>query len=606
MKFLRIAWTVSGRMVCRCFMPVSFVILLMLSDPLMSFGADSSSQAHQENTNKDKKTEIDRLKKTIASHVNDTIAIRALYNVGKDYAGLSNDSSLRYFNKAAEIAKIRPDKFLLKEIYWGLTELFLNSRNPALAIDYCFQLLKIIDSEAMKGRDSVKIAKNYQTLYSEIGLCYFNLNNSAKALIYFNKSLSIIEHFRKHMTEKEYLEKKLAMVVNIGSVYLENKSFKESRTYFERALDLNHSLENQKYYSALYNNIGIIYKEQKQYDLAFRYYNRALTIRESLNDTAGIAQVLNNMGQCYFWVKDYSKAESCLKRSLTLSEKTGNVRSVMFASQFLSIVYEETNRYKDALELYKQYKDSYDSIINTEATANSTRLETQYEYEKQLKENELEQQLLISRKEHKALIYMVIAGVLLFMFIIAILLMRNQRIRMRQSELSRKSLELESLNLNLEKHNLELKNENLEMELNFKKKELATQVMYLLQKNELIATTIKEIQDLKTSGSEEQTNALHSIIRDMKSNLDRGAWDEFELRFQQVHQDFYDKLNGLHPDLTPNEVKLSAFLRLNMTTKEISSITYQTPKSIQVARTRLRKKIGIERDENLASYLQQL
>jgi len=267
---------------------------------------------------------------------------------------------------------------------------------------------------------------------------------------------------------------------------------------------------------------------------------------------------------------------------------------------------EGSGRYKEALEMHKQFKEYYDSIINNEAGADAARLEIQYQYEKQRSELELEQQLVVAGKERRAMIYLIIAGIMLFLFIIATLLIRNQRIRMRQAELSRKSLELESINLGLEKHNLELKNDNLEMELSFKKKELATQVMYLLQKNELIANTIKDIQALKEVPEQDHATALHRIIRDMKSNLDKGAWKEFELRFQQVNQEFYEKLNNLYPDLTPNEVKLCAFMRLNMTTKDISAITYQTNKSIQVARTRLRRKLGIEHDENLVSWLLQL
>jgi DNA-binding CsgD family transcriptional regulator len=92
----------------------------------------------------------------------------------------------------------------------------------------------------------------------------------------------------------------------------------------------------------------------------------------------------------------------------------------------------------------------------------------------------------------------------------------------------------------------------------------------------------------------------------MQSNLDNTVWAEFEMRFQQVHQDFYRKLHETYPDLTPNEIKICAFLKLNMTTKDISAITFQSVKSIQIARTRLRKRMGIERDENLVAAIQAL
>ncbi len=71
-----------------------------------------------------------------------------------------------------------------------------------------------------------------------------------------------------------------------------------------------------------------------------------------------------------------------------------------------------------------------------------------------------------------------------------------------------------------------------------------------------------------------------------------------------MHTDFYKKLNEQFPNLSANEKKLCAFLKLNMSTKDIGSITYQSVKSISVARSRLRKKLNIEsEDVNLANYL---
>jgi len=73
-----------------------------------------------------------------------------------------------------------------------------------------------------------------------------------------------------------------------------------------------------------------------------------------------------------------------------------------------------------------------------------------------------------------------------------------------------------------------------------------------------------------------------------------------------VHNKFYNTLNSKFPDLTPNELKLCAFLRLNMSTKEIAAITYQSYNSLSTARYRLRKKLGLDEHTNLITYLNQL
>jgi DNA-binding CsgD family transcriptional regulator len=91
---------------------------------------------------------------------------------------------------------------------------------------------------------------------------------------------------------------------------------------------------------------------------------------------------------------------------------------------------------------------------------------------------------------------------------------------------------------------------------------------------------------------------------ELRSSQDKHLWQEFEAHFTRVHSDFYQKLQEKYPNLTANEKKLCAFLRLNMSTKDISAITYQSINSITVARSRLRKKLNIEgEDIHLINYL---
>ena len=101
----------------------------------------------------------------------------------------------------------------------------------------------------------------------------------------------------------------------------------------------------------------------------------------------------------------------------------------------------------------------------------------------------------------------------------------------------------------------------------------------------------------------ENRKILEEIITELESGTSSDTWKEFEVRFQQVHADFYKKLNKQYPDLTPNELRLCAFLRLNMSTKDIAAITYQSLNSIDMARFRLRKKMGLDKDVNLVAFL---
>ncbi|MFH1120534.1 MAG: tetratricopeptide repeat protein [Bacteroidota bacterium] len=518
----------------------------------------------------------------------------------------SPDSVLHYLNKALDLSGKSGYNKHLYTIYGQFALLFSGSGNYSISLEYYFKILNLIDAEAAGENDFRSILARYSNTYVTIGTTYFNLENNAKALEYYRKGLEKINTLAGIDPDYPVNEKRLIIYINMGGAYLSSRDFEKARQNFEKALEMNRKINNQVYYGVLYNNLGIIYKEKKDFARAFDYYNRCLEIRSRLADSAGMAQVYNNLGDYYYLTGDYSSAVETLNRALSFSRRAGNFRSQMKAANFLSMTYEKINKPDEALSMYKLFKQLNDSIINSEQIENTARLELQYHYEKQRKESELQQEIQLARKERKSLVFLIIAGLLLFLFVIVVLLNRNQRIKMKQSKLLQESLELESKNLNLEKQNLLLEKQNLELELEFRNKELATHVMYLLKKNEFIGSITEKLLALKPLLLAENKVWLQEIVREMRSNIDNTVWGEFEVRFQQVHKDFYLKLSEKYPDLTPNETKLCAFLRLNMTTKDISAITFQSVKSIQVARARLRKKMDISRDENLVSYLQQL
>lgn len=130
--------------------------------------------------------------------------------------------------------------------------------------------------------------------------------------------------------------------------------------------------------------------------------------------------------------------------------------------------------------------------------------------------------------------------------------------------------------------------------------------MYLLKKNEFVISISNKLKKAKYDFKPENRALIEEILRDIDFSSKEINWKDFEVRFQNVHSDFNDKLTSNFPDITPNELKLCAFLRLNMSTKEICALTFQSENSIQKARYRLRKKLGVESYDNLIMYLTSL
>ncbi len=152
----------------------------------------------------------------------------------------------------------------------------------------------------------------------------------------------------------------------------------------------------------------------------------------------------------------------------------------------------------------------------------------------------------------------------------------------------------------------ELEN-TLKDNLEKRNKELTTKAMHMMKDRETLIDIIKEVQDLYQKSHPDHKSQIKSIVSALNKQIDSGSeWDEFELWFQEVHSDFYEKLGDICGDLTPREKKICAFLKLNLNTKEIASLANLTVKTIEVYRSQLRKKLKIQHGNNLLKFISDL
>lgn len=152
---------------------------------------------------------------------------------------------------------------------------------------------------------------------------------------------------------------------------------------------------------------------------------------------------------------------------------------------------------------------------------------------------------------------------------------------------------------------LRLKEEKMQSELQHVNNLLAASTMNLVVKNEFIESIKEELNDVKQKDRNRETKqALEKIVKEIDITLKlQEDWEQFEYHFDAVHGDFLARLRNDYPDLSPNEQKLCAFLRLNLNTKEISNLLGISLRGVEVARYRLRKKLGLERGQNLSKFI---
>ncbi len=155
----------------------------------------------------------------------------------------------------------------------------------------------------------------------------------------------------------------------------------------------------------------------------------------------------------------------------------------------------------------------------------------------------------------------------------------------------------------LEKTILQKNKEKLEFELKTKEKELTVNAMQLVQINEVTLNSFKRLKLIWNNVDSKDKIQLGRIITDLKNLNQTSMWKEFETRFVNVHKDFFDALHKINPNLTPTEIKICSFIRLNMTSKDIAILTNRSLRTIEGNRTSIRKKLNLNNSDSLTKYL---
>ncbi|NNM22046.1 MAG: LuxR family transcriptional regulator, partial [Flavobacteriaceae bacterium] len=170
--------------------------------------------------------------------------------------------------------------------------------------------------------------------------------------------------------------------------------------------------------------------------------------------------------------------------------------------------------------------------------------------------------------------------------------------KQRERILEKTTNELKLQELATQKEIIELRNESLNKDIEARNRELAISTINMIRKNTLLSSIKSELKN-----SYDEPEAVKKVINLVDESINtKEDWKFFEEAFNHADKDFFKKLKVLHPDLTPNDLRLCVYLRLNLSSKEIAPLLNISPRSVEIKRYRLRKKIDLERQTNLNDY----
>ncbi|MCB0804346.1 MAG: DUF5112 domain-containing protein [Bacteroidales bacterium] len=513
---------------------------------------------------------IDSLQSLLLKPLTDTGRVNLLNRIAADMYYSNSDSIEPYAREAYNLANNIDYQKGIAEAFNNLGIFYRSKGIYNEAIDYFFNSLSI-----MEGLNDVNgIARSYNL----IGIIHYYLGNYDLSLDYYLKALNINEE----QNDKQWIA---GNSNNIGMIYELKGDYSKALDYYLLSLNMNTELGLDNWVANNLGNIGSLYLKMND-PLSLEFFQKRLQLKEKIGDKEGISRSNFLIGNYYLNRGDYQKAISFYISGYEFASETKSLINLRNNSEKLSECYARLNEFDEAYQYHKLFKKYSDSLNLDQNSVKITRLQMQHEYREK-------QQIEKLKNEQSRVKHSLVSIGLFILITLTILLINRQRSivkinKRRQQQLS-------------------LNNQSLTDQLKFKEQLMQDNINYLLDKNEIITTTIEKLNQLKSTIAPENDRYINDVLIELKGSKADDTWEEFELRFKQIHHNFYQKLSELFPGLTANEVKLCAFLKLDLRSKDIAAITKQSVKSVEIARTRLRKKLDlVNKNISLAEYLNNL
>lgn len=459
---------------------------------------------------------------------------------------------------------------------------------------------------------------------SEIAISRIRLASAYRRLGDLKKSIEILLDTKVFVDASNDIHRQSGFLFTLANTYSTNYDDELAISNYEEAAKGFLKAEDSSMYAASLVNISLIANDIGRHQLSLKNIPEAIKIFKG-KDPNSVLHCNTHLGHAYYLNGESEKAINLLKSSIEEAIRLENTQLLNLNRKFLakayidnnnnvlaliqtSKVYEDekkrgisdgylnalklhaetltlNNKASDAVSVYQEYISTKDSIFTIEKEKEIANLRERYETDK--KEAQialLEKDVLLSNTQKTLygigmVSFLVISGLLYFGF--------KQRIK--KNRIAREKQE-----------------EIYKQEIAFKKKELASQTLHLVQKSTFIQELKENLEKIKKSPELFKVEFRRIVMLLKKQNTEDKDWEVFKSYFSEVHNNFDKKIKSISEDITEKEIRLASFLRMNLSTKEIASMLNVLPDSVLKSKYRLKKKLKLEKEDDLTQFLNTL
>ncbi|MBE0661105.1 MAG: tetratricopeptide repeat protein [Bacteroidales bacterium] len=504
------------------------------------------------------------------------------------------DKAIEYHSRALKLSKQMHDT---AEIATNLSNLGINFKMTGQyekAIDHFLETLRL---DELSGN-----LADMSTTFNSIGMVYYAWGKHDKALEFLEIAL---ENDRTSGDESKISIR----LSNLSKLYMAMQSYEKAIKLLEEALEIDRRLGNQAKVAIRLQGLGLASLAMGQNNEALDYFEEALKIFTELGLNFKLSGLLIQIGELNFQMGNELAAEASYLDGLELALEHHLRPEEMDASKFLYNLYKSQGRMDQALYFLENFTVLKDSVFSEQSARLINEFEVKYETEKKEKQNQLllAENRLRKQNQHFSILAIIVLFLLSGSLFWAFVLKRKSLLQSRALFVKEKEVNLLKLE-SIETHNQHLR-ESLFAEEEIKKlqaknlerqkQELTTATMLIANKNEVFEKLRILAEQIKINDTDKEGKAREIIMEiDRQTDLS-DQWEEFKIHFESIHKSFFENLRKMNGCLTQNDMQMCAYIKLNLSTKEISRLMNITPESVNTHRYRLRKKLRLINGETL-------
>lgn len=502
------------------------------------------------------------------------------------WASLTKDNdtqALKYFSQAYTEAKKQNDSLAEAnaQLALGICTYGISFNE---GMDYCLKSLKVFQllekshlQKAKEGRS--RCLQLISTIKSRQGK--------------YRESILLSQQAQQNLVLANDSTGTLGLIYNLLGENYKKLNLLDSAYYFANAALTEHLLTNNlTYLPGAYAKLADLTLTKGDAEQSFVLLSKALRLAESTENKQ--AQVLALLGLSN-WNKvaksNYSQAEVLLLKAKKIAETLSDKSYYLKCLEQLKTLSHQLQKLPQEINYLQEIISTKDTLNEWEKLKLLKGLEIQFDLAE--KENAL--QLLKKEKAiaqlNNRLLWLCLFFIL-FVFAGAVFFLKRINKRDKQLHFTKEQL------VNAKEEQQRLKEISLQNEIEFKESQLSAMTIRLVQNSELL----QELKQALENSNLLLNNKPLQLLLNKALNSD-SDWENFNNSFESINKNFYEKLKSVLPDISPNELKICALIKMNLSIKEMADILNISPDSVKTARYRLRKKLPIKTEDNLAEFI---